>query len=105
MEQKERELEDAWADKEDAMRSKWAKEKAAYEATIRRLRRSGRCEGDEIYNIRTRKCVKLNQRRPAKIPKPASSKMGEFSASLKKTKETVAKMNQALKKMSERERN
>jgi len=104
---KRQELEDAWADKEDAMKKRWARQRAAYEATIRRLRKSGRCEGDEIYNIRTGKCVKLNQRRPAKIPKPAvpSSKLGQFSASLKKTKETVAKMNKALKKMSERERN
>jgi len=104
---KREELEDAWAKKEKQMKAKWAEEKEEYEETIARLRREGKCDDDEIFNVRTKECVKLNERKPAKapkVPKAPKSKFGEFSASLKKTKETMNKMNKALKKMAEKER-
>jgi DNA repair exonuclease SbcCD ATPase subunit len=105
------ELEDAWERKKDSMKAAWAKERTRYEDIIRGLKRKNQvCGKGEIFNIRSKRCVKLNQSRPAPRPvrpvvaKP-SSRFGQFSASLKKTKETVAKMNKALKKMAEKERN
>jgi DNA repair exonuclease SbcCD ATPase subunit len=105
---KRQELEDAWKRKKSAMEKAWGRERQKYRDQIRDLKkRNGKCGASEIYNIRLKRCVKLYQNRAPKRPNTVrpSQRLGQFTDQLKQTKDVVNKMNTAIKKMAEMERN
>jgi len=112
-------LEDAWRSKRRLMQSAWDKERRNFKDQIERLtRRTKECGKGRIWNVRIKRCVsqkkstdpsgpeRVNPGKKPAAPKPArSNRLDQFNNSLKKTKQSIQKMNAAIKKMAEKERN